>query len=80
MVNMNITIAEELERNRKAVMELPDIDYKVSDDYRRVTILEACPHKHVSMVGGMHFSAGDVWDDIEEVCEDCGMVLTEGGE
>ena len=81
MVNMNITIAEEFERNRKAVMELPDIDYEVSDEFgRRVTILEACPHKHVSMVGGMHFSAGDVWDDIEEVCEDCGMVLTEGGE
>lgn len=23
----------------------------------------------------MHFSAGDVWDDIEEVCDDCGAKL-----
>jgi hypothetical protein len=23
----------------------------------------------------MHFSAGDVWDDIEEVCDDCGANL-----
>ena len=85
MVNMNI-IADEFERNRKIVMELPDIDYEVSDEFgRRVTILEvdvvdACPHKHVSMVGNMYFFAGDVWDDIEEVCEDCGKVLTAGGE
>jgi hypothetical protein len=23
----------------------------------------------------MHFIAGDVWDDIEEVCDDCGENL-----
>jgi hypothetical protein len=23
----------------------------------------------------MHFSAGDVWDDIKEVCNDCGVSL-----
>jgi hypothetical protein len=34
-----------------------------------------CPHKHTSYRGGMHFSAGDVWDDIEEVCIDCGANL-----
>ena len=34
-----------------------------------------CPHEHTSLNGGMHFSAGDVWDDIEEVCEDCGVNL-----
>ncbi len=34
-----------------------------------------CPHEHVSQVGGFHFSAGDVWDDIQDVCEDCGQVL-----
>jgi len=33
-----------------------------------------CPHKNISLTGMMHFSAGDVWDDIEEVCDDCGKV------
>ncbi len=37
-----IAILEEFERNRLAVMELPDIAYDVFDDYRRVTILEEC--------------------------------------
>ena len=35
-----------------------------------------CPHEHVSRNGGFHFSAGEVWDDIREVCDDCGEVLT----
>ncbi|NLN69413.1 MAG: hypothetical protein GX142_01300 [Chloroflexi bacterium] len=34
-----------------------------------------CPHEHVSQVGGFHFSAGDVWDDIQDVCDDCGQIL-----
>jgi hypothetical protein len=34
-----------------------------------------CPHEHVTQIGGFHFSAGEVWDDIEEVCSDCGEVL-----
>ena len=34
-----------------------------------------CPHEHTSFRGSMHFSAGDVWDDIEEVCNDCGANL-----
>ncbi len=34
-----------------------------------------CPHEHTSYNGGMHFTAGDVWDDIEEVCDDCGVKL-----
>jgi hypothetical protein len=34
-----------------------------------------CPHEHVSQTGGFHFSAGEVWDDIQDVCEDCGEVL-----
>ena len=34
-----------------------------------------CPHEHVLRNGGHHFSAGEVWDDIEEVCSDCGEVL-----
>ena len=42
MVNMNITISEKLERNRQAVMDLGDIVYEETDDYRRVIILEDC--------------------------------------
>lgn len=34
-----------------------------------------CPHEHISRYGSHHFSAGEVWDDIEEVCSDCGEVL-----
>lgn len=35
-----------------------------------------CPHKHVSRTGGFHFSGGEVWDDIREVCDDCGEILS----
>ena len=34
-----------------------------------------CPHEQVTNTGGHHFSAGEIWDDIEEVCSDCGEVL-----
>ncbi len=34
-----------------------------------------CPHIHTSLEGGFHFSAGDVWDDLTEVCDDCGADL-----
>jgi len=34
-----------------------------------------CPPQHTSYKGGLHFSAGDAWDDISEVCNDCGAVL-----
>jgi len=34
-----------------------------------------CPHEHTTYQGSMHFSAGDVWDDIQEVCDDCGAKL-----
>lgn len=34
-----------------------------------------CPHAQTSYQGGMHFSVGDVWDDIIEVCNDCGAHL-----
>lgn len=32
-------------------------------------------HEHTSYRDGVHFSAGNVWDDIEEVCDDCGSKL-----
>lgn len=32
-----------------------------------------CSHKYeVGMVGGMHLSAGEVWDDIRGICGRCG--------
>ena len=34
-----------------------------------------CPHEHVSRTGGFHFD-GEVWDDVQDVCDDCGEVLT----
>ena len=34
-----------------------------------------CQHAHVSQVGGFHFSAGDVWDDIRDFCNDCGELV-----
>ena len=34
-----------------------------------------CPHEHVSQTGAYTFSAGEVWDDVQEVCDDCGEVL-----
>jgi len=35
----------------------------------------SCAHEHTSFLGGWHFSAGEVWDDINEVCDDCGANL-----
>jgi hypothetical protein len=34
-----------------------------------------CSHEHTSFQGGFHFTAGEVWDDITEVCDDCGANL-----
>jgi len=34
-----------------------------------------CLHEHVSQTGGFHLSAGEVWDDVQEVCDDCGEIL-----
>lgn len=34
-----------------------------------------CAHKHVSQTGGFHFTAGEFWDDIKDICNDCGEVL-----
>ena len=34
-----------------------------------------CPHEHTSFRGGFHFSAGEVWDDLTEICTDCGANL-----
>ncbi|MFC2053482.1 hypothetical protein ACFLV7_04170 [Chloroflexota bacterium] len=34
-----------------------------------------CPHSHTSLNGGFHFTEGDVWDNLIEVCNDCGANL-----
>ena len=31
-----------------------------------------CIHEHISASGSFHLIAGEVWDDIQEVCDDCG--------
>ena len=45
----------------------------------RHAALNPCKHENTSMVGSMWFSDGEVDDNIETVCEDCGASL-EGGE
>ena len=35
----------------------------------------SCQHEHVSQAGGFHFTDGEVWEDIQDVCDDCGEVL-----
>jgi hypothetical protein len=34
-----------------------------------------CPHRHTSFWGGFHLTAGNFWDDIIEICDDCGANL-----
>ena len=44
-------------------------------EFAEVLKQEQCQHQHTSYQGGFHFSAGDVWDDLAEVCTDCGANL-----
>jgi hypothetical protein len=44
-------------------------------DFLEMLKATQCKHEHTSYQGGMHFYAGDVWDDIQEVCNDCGANL-----
>lgn len=34
-----------------------------------------CQHNHPCYFGSFHFTAGEVWDDIQLICTDCGQVL-----
>jgi len=43
--------------------------------FAALLVQHQCPHLHTSHTGRIHFSAGDVWDDIAEVCDDCGAKL-----
>ncbi len=44
-------------------------------DFAKLMQQAVCPHNHTSFQGNMHFTEGDVWDDIHEVCDDCGANL-----
>lgn len=45
------------------------------ETFARLLAQAACQHVHTSHNGGFHFSGGDVWDDLIEVCDDCGANL-----
>lgn len=40
-------------------------------DFLKLLREAQCKHEHTSYRDGMHFSGGDMWDDIQEVCDDC---------
>ena len=53
------------------------------DDHDQIPVallhdIRICEHEHTTTRGGRHFSAGEVWDDIEIVCIDCGKSLDAG--
>jgi len=45
------------------------------EEFAELLKQETCPHPLTTHHGGFHFTAGEVWDDIVEVCSDCGKVL-----
>ena len=44
-------------------------------DFSQLLQQVQCPHEHTSTRGGMQFTEGEVWDDLTEVCDDCGGKL-----
>ena len=53
----------------------------MATDYSTRINFSPCPHRHLVRVatGGMHFTEGQVWDDIHEyvLCLECMEYLTE---
>ena len=45
------------------------------DEFKMLLQSGDCPHEHTTTNGGFHFTVGDVWDDLAEVCDDCGANL-----
>lgn len=43
--------------------------------FARMLQKEQYLHQHTSFTGKFHFDQGDVWDNIQEVCDDCGVTL-----
>ena len=44
-------------------------------DFAKLMQQAVCAHEHTSFHSNMHFSDGDTWDEIHEVCNDCGVNL-----
>ncbi len=44
------------------------------EDFVKMLQQAQCPHEHTSFNGSFRFIAGDICDDIEEVCDDCGLL------
>lgn len=44
-------------------------------EFLKLAEKEKCLHEHIVTQGGIHFDAGDVWDDEHDVCCDCGKVI-----
>ena len=45
------------------------------EDFARLLRQSLCQHEHTAFRGGFHFSGGEVWDDLTEICTDCGANL-----
>jgi hypothetical protein len=45
------------------------------EDFAQLLCQAQCSHVHTSMQGNIRFNAGDIWDDLTEVCDDCGTSL-----
>ena len=46
-------------------------------EFEAILAQATCKHLHTSFQGNHHFSGGDVWDDITEVCDDCGANMNQ---
>jgi hypothetical protein len=44
-------------------------------EFAKLLAQNQCLHQHTTHTGSMRFSEGEVWDDIREVCCDCGTNL-----
>ncbi len=51
----------------------PDIPFFCNPCIQRLQAI--CPHLHTTSWGRWHFSEGEPWDDIHELCDDCGANL-----
>jgi hypothetical protein len=44
------------------------------DEFIKLLPQGECPHEHTSTNVGFHFTAGEVWDNLTEVCDDIGRM------
>ena len=45
------------------------------DEFAALLSQAQCPHTRTYFRGGFHYNGNDFWDDIQEVCSDCGASL-----